>query len=178
MIVLKKPRVNEGLTLRARLNMATEERRTAQSKLNKLELEIVSLKMAIISYDEKIEKESKLTVSQHAIDRFRSRVMCLPVQKVKNILNCKELLNNFKQGGAGRYKLPVPFDYVVVAVQDFCVITCFNPNDPEERLELLKAYMPTWIDDRVKQLTEKPDWGITTMGYFKKKYYDTGRNIK
>jgi hypothetical protein len=165
--MIKTVQVDETLQLKIKLNMVTEEKRKARSRYEQLSRQEDNIRTKIEDLN---QKDKDLFITPHAITRFRERIMDLPNQKIKNILSDESLLNKYKENGPGRYKLPEPFTYVTVAVKDFSVITCFNQKDPEERIDLLRAYMDNWVEDRCKQVIN-PEWNIMALGAFKRKYY-------
>jgi DNA repair exonuclease SbcCD ATPase subunit len=117
------------------------------------------------------EKKNELEITEHAVERFKSRIMKLPNQKIKQLLKSKDLYEKYISRGAGKYKLSDDFPHAVAVVKDFTVITVYSRYDPIERLEVLKAYMQQqWIDDMVEQMFD-PAKNVMKLKTFRQKYY-------
>jgi L-cysteine desulfidase len=94
----------------------------------------------------------ELVVTDHAIERFKERVIDIPVKKIKQILTSGELTEAYRRKGDGRYGIK-ELPNVVVQITDFAVVTVINTALPEERLELLSHYMNYYIDELALKYT-------------------------
>lgn len=91
-----------------------------------------------------------LTVTEHAIERFRQRILDLPRQRIKQILSSKALYEKWKTVKGERYRVKEAAGCIAV-IKDATVITVYSSIDPDYRLNVLSKYMDYFIDNLVEK---------------------------
>ncbi|MGN7818837.1 hypothetical protein ACTJJB_01835 [Chitinophaga sp. 22536] len=147
-----------------------EERAELKAELNQL----LDQRHRITNRIEQIRKQldfkaTELTVSQHAVDRYRERIMDIPPTAARKILNDPQLLEKHKRYGEGTYVLS-NYPNVLCVVSNWTVVTCYNRYAPEEKLKSLGRYMDYYID-KLCHRVDNPGIPIKKFKQFRKDYY-------
>lgn len=146
------------------INQMTSERKDLLKRLSKLNVLISSKEKELETL-----KPKELSVSKHAIQRFKERVVAFSETKIRKILSDPELLEAYERNGSGEFlfkKLP---NFVIV-IRDYNVLTIYNKFDPKEELRVLSLYMEQYIEDLAKQALD-PSHQIMKKSTFRKQLY-------
>lgn len=145
----------EELTLK--LNIISSERHEIQKKLHVKTQEMENLQKAIDNLH-----EEGITVSHHAVVRFKERIMDIPTKKINQLLKDKELEKAVKTYGDNTYRLKTVPNCLVVA-KDYKIVTCYSDSDIEWRIDRLEEYMKYWVNTRVEQMLgrDRKIYGLT-----------------
>ena len=169
-IQIKRIEVDERDKARIELNMLKSQEKVLRGRITNMQKDLGKLHAQIVDLQREVDREpDSLSVTKHAVERFKSRIMDLPEGKIRSMLSCKKLFERYKKGGAGRYRLP-ELSHCTVVIKDCNVVTVFNRNDPDEKIQALKKYMDYWIEQRFKQV-EEPNTYIMKFRVFRKKSY-------
>ena len=95
-------------------------------------------------------KLCKLSISTHAIQRFKERVENLPTKVIKSLIWKSDLREKYLKNGPGRHKLNNK-PTVIAVIKDYTVITILNVSSPELKLQHLEQYMDYWIEKRCQE---------------------------
>jgi hypothetical protein len=142
------------------------QRQKLQRAIDKIDERITRTRTNI----QKIGKKDKLVITDHAVKRFRERVMDIPKQKVVKILGSQEMYDRYTQNGPGKYRIGGDYPHVVVVIEWYNVITCYLQTDIDEKLKLLQAYMDNWVDQRMEEMLGA-DKSPYKLQRFRKQYY-------
>lgn len=138
---------NHTETRKLVINRLRGEMNLAYMEVDKLQKKIESIKEQIAK-EEQAAKEVTISVSEHAVLRFKERIMDLPATKIRKMLTNPELTEAYKKRGAGKYLLKEVPDALLV-VTDGVIVTVVNRFSPEEKLKVLGEYMNYFVDSRV-----------------------------
>lgn len=165
MIKLKKAnKIGQFDKLTVSINMLYAEKQALQKQID-----IVDKKINKLKKGREETATQGITVTEHAIERFKERIINIPERKIKQMLRSETLLNMIKVSGSGKYVLP-EMPMCTVAVEDFTIVTVYNRHDPFYKLDMLSHYMKYWVNMRVR--SEFHDVEIMDFKEFSKKQYN------
>ena len=139
----------------------------AKKLLDKIEQNIVDVRINISNLN---KNKNKLSISEHAIDRFKERIVDIPRQKVIKLLSSQDIFDRYKEYGPGKYRLSEDYPNVILVIEDYTICTCYMQFDYKERLTMLKSWMDQWVDERVRQELGEEVHPIK-LKTFRKKFY-------
>lgn len=147
---------DERAELKTELHLLLDQRYRLTNRINQIK--------TILSYTPAV-----LTVSQHAVDRYRERIMNIPPTAARKILNDPALIEKCKKHGEGTYVL-TNYPNVLCVIRNWTVITCYNRYAPEEKLRVLGPYMEYYIRTLAYRV-DNPGVSLKTFKQFRKEYY-------
>ena len=143
-VLLKEINANTSI-----LNKIKEKIISLDSQKIVLEKEVLEYGFKITSAKEKLDKlrppDDCLIVTEHALKRFKERVIGINSISAKKILSNKILFDQYKLKGAGRFVHPT-YENLIIVIKDYKIITVFMKDDYDEKFEILKLYMNHVID--------------------------------
>lgn len=71
----------------------------------------------------KEKKEKTLSISKHAVERFRQRIENVSTEDIQNILINKKLIAAYRKKGDGKFNI---YGDVVVVIEDFKIVTIYK----------------------------------------------------
>ena len=151
------------------LNNLFVRREKLRRLLDNVDKNIAEVRTNIAKLNSNKDKD-KLKASEHAIERFKERIWDLPKQKVVKLLCSDDLFNRFKEYGPGKFRLSSYYPNVIIVIKDFTIITCYDQFDPIERINITKAWLDRWIEERVSQELGE-DIHPLRLKTFRKTYY-------
>jgi septal ring factor EnvC (AmiA/AmiB activator) len=150
---MRKAKITNIQELNVKINVKQKEIASLRKQINTLESEVKQ----IMHQRDSIKR--KIGISQHAVQRFRERILDIPVQKVKSLFMSDALVNKIIQHGDGKYVVP-DYKNCVVVVADNVIVTCYERDTIEQRFDKLRMYMNYFVNQRAIQLQ-------TNTGYIK-----------
>lgn len=154
----KERKIDKRAALRQERNSLLSERYKINLRLNEIKKEL------------DIAPE-QLTVTSHAVQRFKERIQNVPDKIAKKILSDPNLIEKYKISGKGRFRLTA-YPEVIVVISNFTVVTCFSKKDPQMKLQDLEIYMDYYIDELIKMKLSENTWKVDSFGKFRKNCYN------
>ena len=112
-----------------------------------------------------------LKISDHAVARFKERVMDIPKQKILKLLGSEDLFNRHKEFGPGKYRLSKDYPNTIVVIEGYTIITCYLQFDSDERLEVIREWLYQWIEEKTEKVLDEDKNYPITLKKFKRNYY-------
>lgn len=150
-----------------------DRRRLLKKELEELYRQKYRLQLRIDQINKELEEDipEQISISEHALKRFKQRIQDLPIKVIKKILSDQTLLERYVKYGEGKYKLQT-HPNVVAVVSNFKVVTVYSAFDPKIKLEILGKYMNYWIDQKIFRITnEELETPILTLRQFTRTFY-------
>lgn len=140
--------IDQSMTLQVEINSLIEERIKLSNQVKQLKLKEDKLRKKLEAC-----RPIELTISSHAIERYKQRIMDIPKAAIKKMLNDPELYRQHKAFGMGRFKSPA-LPNVIAVINQFTVITVYEESNVFLKLRVLRIYMSYFVDKIAK--SEKP----------------------
>lgn len=134
---------NSSWVIQLRINALCNRKYELQQEMELLTEQIAQERINL----EQAKNPLKLTITEHAVQRFAQRIMKLPNAKIRAILSQPELLDKYLAKGDGKYRLK-GMKHVTCVVNSGIIVTCYDNRvkDYILLLELARQYIHYRID--------------------------------